>query len=78
MENLQQNHYLLVRFDIGAFNEDFQQRIFEVALEYGVLPYSAKDEYSFIFESSSEAVLSQFRDRLNYEEFPITVESLLR
>lgn len=69
--------YLLVKLE--GFNEDLQQEIFEIALEYAVIPFSSKeDENSFIFEASSERILSQFCDRLSYEDFHITTRRILR
>lgn len=70
------SYYLLVIFD--DFNEDSIQEVFEIALEYAIRPYSSEIQNSFIFEASSEVILAQFRDRLAYEDFSISIERVLR
>lgn len=76
MNETSKSFYLLVKLE--HFNEDLQQEILEIALEYAIIPYSSKEENSFIFEASSEKILSQFCDKLNYEDFPITSKRILR
>jgi len=70
------SYYLLVIFD--DFNEHLIQEVFEIASQYAVRPYSSEIQNSFIFEASSEAILSQFRERLDYEDFAISIERILR
>ena len=67
-------YYLLVIFD--DFNEDSIQEVLEIALEYAVRPYSSEVQNSFIFEASSEEILSQFCQRLT--DFPISMERVFR
>lgn len=70
--------YLLVSFE-DNFNENIEQEILEIALQYDVIPYTCKeDENSLILEIPSKKVLSHFCERLISEEFPITFKEFSR
>lgn len=59
-----QDYYLLVFLD--KFDEDSVQKLLEIALDCEVIPYSCKEEKnSFIFGSSSEDALINFKDKIS-------------
>lgn len=66
--------YLLVSFQENS--ELIQQEILEIATEYAILPYSAPNiDGAIIFKSDSENALLSFKERLSYEDFPISIKT---
>lgn len=69
--------FLLVSFKNDE--EDLKQEVLELALEYGIMPYSCpEDSNSLILESPSNSASSSFNERLLHNELAVEVKKFSR
>ena len=69
--------FLLVSFE--DLNDVSKQEVLEIALDYGVIPYSCpEDENSLIFDAPSKNVLSLFKSKLLYIDLNLNLKEFSR